>query len=267
MTALARWDAFLATIDGRHAAVRAELEASARAFIAEVAGGGDEQPLSHQLSAAGHRLSELERKIVDTFHAQVDAAFDAEGQPPSVRDAALARGQALADRLADAREELEIALTAALARSRYAAAQASAPPLACPGCGARGPAPHGFRVVEVTCGCGTVIAYEPGPLMRSAGALGAHAVSQEAATAEWRAMRAAEREARAVRPPTPLALLQAIEATQLAYWRRYVATRAWFEPELGRDLEREVRARMEPWYLHHAEHEAAWRAAGRPRRS
>ena len=51
MSALARWDAFLAQIESRAAGVRSEAEASARTFIANVAGGGDYQPLSHQLMA------------------------------------------------------------------------------------------------------------------------------------------------------------------------------------------------------------------------
>jgi hypothetical protein len=101
--------------------------------------------------------------------------------------------------------------------------------------------------------------------MRSAGAIGTHPISQEAAVVEWRAMVAADRRAKAARSPCPLPLLKAYEAAQLAYWRRYLATRAWFEPELGRDPEMEVRKRMEQWYVYSAEQEQAWVAAGRPR--
>jgi hypothetical protein len=101
--------------------------------------------------------------------------------------------------------------------------------------------------------------------MRSAGAIGTHPISQEAASVEWRAMLLADRRAKGVRSPCPLPLLQAYEAAQIAYWRRYLATRAWFEPELGRDPEMEVRKRGGRGYVTSAEHEEAWRAAGRPR--
>lgn len=55
------------------------------------------------------------------------------------------------------------------------------------------------------------------------------------------------------------------ERAQIAYWRAYLAVRARFEPEIGRDPGKEIRARMEAWYISHAEYEEAWVAAGRPR--
>ena len=79
MSALARWDAFLGQIEARAAQVRTEAETSARAFIAEVAHGGDYAPLSHQLMAVRNRLLDLESNITDTWHAKVDAAIAAEG--------------------------------------------------------------------------------------------------------------------------------------------------------------------------------------------
>lgn len=265
MSALARWDAFLAQIKGRHEQVRAEAGTAGRAFIATVAAGGDYQPLSHQLGAVKHRLHELEAKIMDTWHAQVDDAILDEGNSVEARDAACAKGVALGHVLEDARDDLEIALMAELARARYQAAQAALQPVACGGCGAQYQPPHSFRLVSFTCGCGATVSYDPDELMRSAGAIGTHPVAQEAAAAEVAAMRAADRAARAARSPRPLHLLQAWESTQIAYWRRYLAARAWFEPELARDPALEVRKRMEQWYQLTAEHEEAWRAAGRPR--
>lgn len=265
MSALARWDGFLAQIEGRHRQVRDEALADGRAFIASVAGGGDEGPLSDRLGAVKHRLADLERKIMDTWHAQVDDAITGEGHPLAVRDAACAKGVALGHALEDAREELEIDLGAELARARYAAAQARLAPVVCPGCGASYQAPYAFRQIEMTCGCGATVRYDPDPLMRSAGALGTHPIPHQAARAEWRAMKAADRARRAARSPAPLALIVADEAAQIAYWRAYLAARAWFEPELGRDPAMEVKKRMEQWYVYTAEHEAAWVAAGRPR--
>ncbi|MEZ4403981.1 MAG: hypothetical protein R3B06_28410 [Kofleriaceae bacterium] len=265
MSALARWDAFLAQISTRHQQVRDETQASERGFIATVAGGGDPQPMSHRLAAVKHRLMELESKIADTWHAKVDDAICDEGNPTEVRDAAFAKGRALGHHLADARDEAEIALLAELARARYQAAVATAMPVVCPACGASGAPPHGFRQVELTCQCGRAVVYAPSDLMQSAGALGAHPISQEAAVVEWRAMNAAERAMHAVRPPAPLALIQAYEAAQIAYWYKYITARAWFEPELGRDVPMEVRKRLEQFYVFTADHEPAWREAGRPR--
>lgn len=231
MSALARWDAFLAQIEERHRQVRTEAEAAGRAFIASVAGGGDHLPLSHQLGAVRHRLLELETKIADTWHAKVDDAIAGEGHGEAVRDAARTKGEALAHALDDAREELEIRLMADLGRARHAAATATG----------------------------------DAALLATAIAIATHAVAQESATAEWRTMRAAERALHRHRPPAPLSALQAYEAAQIAYWRTYLAARAWFEPILARDPAMEIRRRMEQWYVYSAEHEPAWLAAGRPR--
>jgi hypothetical protein len=266
MSALARWDDLLTKIRDRHDQVRAEAEADARTFIAQVASGGDPLPLSHRLSAVTARLQDLESKITDTWHEKVDHAIGAEGHPVSARDAAFARGQRLRDALDDAREELEVRMLALLARERYAAATAAHRPVPCGRCGAAIAAPISFRALELACAaCGAVAVWQPAELMVSVAAIGTHAVAQEAALGEWRAMRAAERAVHELRPPRPLAPLLVFERAQIAYWRTYLQARAWFEPELGRDPAREIAARMEPWYLHTAEHEAAWVAAGRPR--
>lgn len=266
MSALARWDGFLAQIKSRHEQVRAEAQAAGREFIAQVTHGGDPQPLSHQLGAVKHRLSDLETKIMDTWHAQVDDAIMNEGNPVSVRDAACQKGIDLGHQLEDARDELETSLFAELARARYQVATAAQAPVTCARCQAQYAPPQAFRMVEWPCGnCGAAVRYDPDELMRSAGALGTHPVSQEAAIVEWRAMRAADRRMRAARSPRPLAVLKDSEAAQIAYWRRYLAARAWFEPELGRDPEMEVRRRMDQWYLYTADQEEAWVAAGRPR--
>lgn len=265
MSALARWDGFLAQISSRHEQVRKEAVAAGRAFIASVAAGGDVQGLSHQLGAVKHRLHDLESKIMDTWHAQVDDAILEEGHAVETRDAACLKGIALGHQLEDARDEMENALLAELARARYQAATAALRPVSCVRCGAQYPPPQSFRLVEWQCACGAPLRYDPDELMRSAGALGTHPVSQEAALAEWRHMRAADRSVRAARSPCPLPLLVAYEAAQIAYWRRYLTARAWFEPELGRDVEMEVRRRMEQWYQYSADQEQAWVQAGRPR--
>lgn len=265
MSALVRWDGFLTQIETRARAVRDEALASGRAFIATVAHGGDYLPLSHQLGAIKHRLQELETKITDVWHAQVDDAIMDEGNDVAVRDAAREKGDALRNALDEAREELEIQLMAELARARFDAASGNQRPVVC-ACGATYPPPPGFRIVEQPCpACGHLLRYEPDELLRSAGAIGTHPISQQAAHAEWLAMRAAERAMHRHRSPTPLHALQAYEAAQIAYWRKYVVARAYFEPELGRDPVMEVRKRMEQWYKFSAENEREWVAAGSPR--
>lgn len=266
MSAIARWDAFLAQIEDRHRRVIAEAEASGRGFIASVAAGGDVTPLSHQLMAVESRLQDLESAIIDTWHAKVEDAIFAEGYGVEVRDAEYLKGEAVKDRLDDAREELSPRLHAELANHRFEYALATSRAIYCTFCGAPGPRPLTFRAVELrcqTCQAGTV--FDPGELMRSVAAVGAHAVAQVAALVEWRAMRAADRRARRLRPPVPLAAIVESERSQIAYWRTYLMVRASFEPELARDPGLEIRSRMEQWYVSHAEYEEEWVRAGRPR--
>ena len=266
MSALIRWDGFLAQIEERHRAVRDEAQAAGHAFIASVASGGDYLPLSHQLGAVRARLQELETKIIDTWHAKVDDTITGEGHGEAARTAAYDQGDDLKHALDNLREELEINLMADLARARFAAATAALRPVVCGKCGASYAPPQSFRIVELPCGgCGAPLSYEPDELMRSAGAIGTHPIPHQGAVEEWRAMRAAERALHRVRPPRYVAIVQAYEAAQVAYWRKYLAARAYFEPELGRDLAMEVRRRMEQWYVYFAENEESWVAAGRPR--
>jgi hypothetical protein len=267
MSALARWDGFLAQIEGRHKDVIAEAEAAARAAIAELAAGGDHLPLAHQLSAIDARLRDLETKIADTWHAKVEDAIFADGHSPEVRDQQFQRGDDLKDRLDEAREELPIRVLAELARQRHQRARAAHGPVPCAHCGAPLDAPFSFRALELPCGAckGRITLWQPPELMLSVGAIGTHPISQEAAQKEWRAMRAAERAKNAHRSPTPLAALKAYEQAQIAYWRVYLKARAWFEPELARDPKMEIEKRMEQWYVYSAEHEQRWVEAGRPR--
>jgi hypothetical protein len=97
-------------------------------------------------------------------------------------------------------------------------------------------------------------------------ALGAHALAQEAATAEWRAMRAAQHAVHDQRPPVAFALIKAWERAQIAYWRAYLPVRARYEPAIqAHNMPLEIGSRMEQWYVSTAEFEPAWVQAGRPR--
>ncbi|MBP6631274.1 MAG: hypothetical protein KBG28_10380 [Kofleriaceae bacterium] len=266
MSAVARWDGFLAQIETRHREVRAEAEAEGRAFLTGVAGGGDYLPWAHKWSSVEARLMELETKIEDTWHAKVDDAIVAEGVGEAARTAAFNKGRAQRHGLEDARNELEWSLMADFTRQRYAIAAANRPPAQCHKCGAGLAVPHGFITVDLPCGgCGATTRYEPGELMRSVGAVGSHAVPQMSAIAQWRHMQATDRALNAMRPPVSLDLIKAHEKAQLAYWQAYFTARTWFEPVLGNDLRGAIASRMDPWYQGHAEFHPAWVSAGRPR--
>jgi len=101
--------------------------------------------------------------------------------------------------------------------------------------------------------------------MRSVAAIGTHAIAQEAAVVQWRAMKAAERRVKDMRPPHSLDVVVAYERSQITYWRAYLGVRAQLEPTLSRDPALEIRSRMEQWYVYSAEFEEEWVAAGRPR--
>lgn len=266
--AIARWDGFLAQIQSRHLEVIHDTEIWAKAFTASVAAGGNTGPLSHHLMGVTSRLHDLEAKIIDTWHARVEQAIFDEGHSPLDRDREYAKGAAIKYALEDRRDELEPRLFAELARQRYqhAVAQVQANPVACPACGARRNDVVSFRAVDVQCSCGATIHVEPGDLMRSVAAIGAHPFAQEAAVVEWRAMRAAGHALSDMRPPRPLELILEYERRQIAFWRVYFTTRAQLEPELS-DIGREVRARMEHWYTSNAAFEEAWVIAGRPRQA
>jgi hypothetical protein len=262
---IARWDAFLAQIQGRHRDVLAAAEAEARSFIAAVAAGGDVLPLSHQLMAVTARLQDLESKIIDAWHAKVEQAIFDDGLAVADRDREYVKGRTLQRALENLREELEPRVFAELSRQRYGHALAAARAMVCDACGAQRSGGVWFRATELTCGCGARLLFEPGDLMRSVTAIGAHSIAQEAAIVEWRAMRAAGHRMHDLRPPRPLAAVVDYERAQIAYWRAYLAVRARFEPEIARDPTMEIRSRMEAWYVSHAEFEEAWVAAGRPR--
>lgn len=263
--AIARWDAFLNQIQQRHHEVIIEAETAARRFIAEVAAGGNVVPLSHQMMAVSSRLSELEQKIIDTWHAKVEQAIFDDGLGVQDREREYDKGRNLKRLLDDRREELEPRVFAELARQRYAHALHASRAVECASCGARREGVIAFRAVELICRCGARVMFEPGELMRSVAAVGTHAIAQEAAVVEWRAMRASGYRMHDLRPPRPLAAILEYERAQIAYWWRYLGVRAQLEPELARDLSLEIRARMEPWYTSHAAFEEAWVLAGKPR--
>jgi hypothetical protein len=107
MSALARWDAFLAQIEGRHRDVRTEAFAAALHDISRLAAGGDHMPLARQLSSVDRRLEDLERKLAGACR---DTTLDGDAR---------ARGVSLQHQLEDERMLLPVRVFADLARQRY----------------------------------------------------------------------------------------------------------------------------------------------------
>lgn len=264
MGASDRWQAFMTQIEGRHRGVRDEAWSSAQPIIAGIS-DGDAAPLSRAWSAAESRLQELERMIIDTWHAKVDNAFAEENVDQETRMEAFGRGDALKFTLENEREKLQQRIYAELSRQLFARALGDRRDKFCSACGAALALPVCFRAVELRCGCGQATLFEPGAVMRAVEATGIHALSQNEAFGEWLAMREAERRARLMRPPVSLQLLKAYERAQIAYWRRYFAARALMEPEVARDQAGFVRSRMDQWYRYSAMHEEEWKRAGDPR--
>ena len=262
--AAARWDGFLKQIADRHAAVCQEAEEGSKAALA--ACGHDFIPISHAWMAVNDRLKELERRIIDTWNEKVEAVFEQEGVDRGVQMRERRKGEDLAFDLENKREASEMRTFAAGARELHQRALVTQAERNCGHCGVPLAIPVTYRAINVTCThCQSVVTFEPGTLARMAIASGGHALAWEAAYPEWLQMRRAERAIRDHRSPTPLAILKAYEQAQIAYWTKYIGTKAYFEPEL-RDVAHEVRSRMQFWWTQMTTEEE-WRKAGNPQAS
>ncbi len=265
MSARDRWTGFLAQIEARHTELVREAFEGAKEALPEL--GFDTSPVAVALGAVRHRLLELESKIIDTWNAKVEATFEAEGVGDAERTQARAAGEGLRRRLERQRERLEPHAFAHAAHVMHQRALSERKDVNCSHCGAPLLPPVSYRAIELRCSsCSAVGVFDPGSMLRMVEAMGSHAIAWVAAEREWHAMQDAEDAIRDTRSPTPLALLQAYEHAQIAYWMRYFSTKGSMVPEIENDIERSVRSRLESWYAHTAEYEEAWRNAGRPRR-
>src|ERR1700740_26130 len=163
MAAHERWAGFLRQIAQRH-------EEGSR-DAGEGAGGRagfDPTPIGTAWGAIDMRLADLERKIDDTWGAQVERTFEAEGYDRGAITAARDEGLRLRHELEDRRESLHHRIFADIARRMYARALAERTDRACPRCGAALALPITFRALQVTCAhCRALATFEPGTLMRS----------------------------------------------------------------------------------------------------
>lgn len=260
--AQSRWNAFLKQIADRHAAVCSE--ARQAALDALRSNDYDPSPIAVAWGAVTHRLGELERRISETWHEKVEAAFESEGRDRATLAAARKQGEDLAFELENARERVEKSVYAQGAREMYARAISRQNGHICPNCGAPVEVPFTAKALNFRCThCDAIVSFEPGSEVRMAVAFGAHALAWEAAYDQWVAMRIADRAAREARSPTPIHLLKAYERAQIAHWFKYLEAKALWEPEL-RDIPHEVRSRMEQWYRMFADYQPEWVKAGRP---
>ncbi len=228
MSGLIRWQGFLDQIVARYTGLCDEGAAKARQAYTET---GDITRIGVTWMPYNERLSELENKIIDTWDEKVSDALDAEGIPHERAMTAREQGARLAFDLENRRHQTDMRMIAWGAREELARAS-SAP--------------------------------DPENAKRNAMFFGSHAFGWEAAEVQWLEMREVERRLNNMRPPRPLAIYKEYELAQIRYWFPYCETRARIDPTLA-DVKREVRAKMEFWYMHAAELEAVWRDAGRPR--
>ncbi len=265
MSARDRWTGFQKQIETRHGELVREAFEGAKEALPEL--GFDTTPVAVALTAMRTRLLDLENKIIDTWNDKVDDTFEAEGISHAERAQARAAGEALRRRLERQRERLEPHAFAHAAHGMHVRALADRKDVNCTHCGAPLAPPVSFRAIELRCSsCGAVGVFDPGSMLRMVEAMGSHAIAWVAAEREWHAMQDAEDAIRDTCSPTSLALLQAYESAQINYWSRYFQSKGAMVPEIENDPHRNVRLRLELWYVHNAEHEEAWRKAGRPRR-
>jgi len=245
-SALQRWQSFLCQIEERHRQVATDAVVGARQALPET--GFDPQILGQAWAVVDNRLRELEERILDTWNDQVEQVFEREGYDCADCVAARKLGDDLAFRLENSRQSLEMQIQAECARTLYDRASKTQKAHSCPRCGGPWTVPLSYQALNLTCShCGCVALFEPGMLMRSVLAYGGHALAWQAASAEWMAMRIAERQYRQARSPAPFSVVKDYESAQVAYWTKYCSARAYLEPSMS-NIGLEVSSRMQSWY-------------------
>ncbi|CAN5660041.1 hypothetical protein BH09MYX1_BH09MYX1_46710 [soil metagenome] len=261
-----RWDGFLKSITDRFQQVMQESREGCAQLLAD--SDFDTIPMGNAWSAMERRAKELGWKIDETWTSQVEPKFEEAGVPRGLMDQQRAKGNALRDwiELEIERVRIEIYVSAfhAIAQ-RDAEERASNGPVGCTQCGAPLVVPHSFRALNVTCThCRTVNSYEPGSRVRMGEASCSHSLCQQTAWNQFVAMNQAEQAYRRARPST-IQHIQAWEAAQIAYHRVYLTKRLELMPEQAAAFEKDLRGRMEHFYVYSIQNELAWIQAGRPR--
>ncbi len=261
-----RWNGFLQKIDGRLAELIAETEAGVGGLIQQYP--EDYAPIGNALAGLDHRVSELRKKIDETWEGQVEPKFKSmRGENDVFWDAGL-------DRRADAQLAFDhtwaackVRVTTAFYRNLWPRAQAALQkPVPCSRCGGELTLPTRTSSVSVTCGyCKAVTQVIPDKLVTMCfGAFGGagHVFGEEAAMSLRfaidrfrvdvdRARRAAKWAAE------PVESLDRWEAMERAYWLKYAEAAA---AVVGRAPDMElVESRMGAFRKYSLETDQRWR--------
>lgn len=258
----ARWDGFLAQVRERFVQVLREAEEGCPQLLEQA--GFDPVPMGNAWNAIELRAKDIEAKVEDTWHSQVEAAFEQAGAPPQAVAYERAKGEQLRDWMEVERERVRIAIYANAGRAMFERGVAElGRPFSCVRCGAPMQVPFTFRALNVHCPhCSTVNGFEPGMRMRMA-EICVHPLCEEAAWPQWVAMHQAENAWRAARPVT-IAHLKHWERAQIAFWHAYLSSRVRFMPDTAQAFDADLRGRMRSFY-EQMEREGPWIQAGRPR--
>jgi hypothetical protein len=259
-----RWDGFLKNIKERFDQIMQESRDGCAQLLAD--SNYDPIPMGNAWGAMERRAKDLGTKVDETWRQQVEAKFEEAGAPRALVDAQDKKGEQLRDWMELEIERTRIAIYCKCARDvAEMDARERQGGYPCRQCGAPLTVPHTFRVVNITCAhCRTVNEYEPGTRTRYVEASCLHPLCQEAAWNEYVAMQAAERAYRRARPHT-LQHIQTWEAAQIAYHRKYLTARLGYLPDQAAAFDKDLKGRMEHFYVYGVQNDAVWIQAGRPR--
>lgn len=258
----ARWDGFLNQVRERFVAILREAQEGCPQLLEQA--DFDPIPMGNAWTAIDLRCTQLASKVEDTWHGQVESAFEQAGASGAVLEHERRKGEAVTDWMEVEREKTRVGIFASAGRAFYQRAAAEhGRPFACTRCGAPLQIPFTFRALNVTCPhCTTVNGFEPGTRMRM-GETFVHSVCEEAALPQLVALKQADRALRRARPTT-LAHLQAYEHANIAFWHAYLSARVRLLPDTAAAFDADLRGRMRHVY-DAFEREQAWIRAGRPR--
>jgi hypothetical protein len=261
-----RWDGFLKNIKERFEQIMQESRDGCAQMLIET--NYDPIPMGNAWGAMERRAKDLSTKVDETWRQQVEAKFEEAGSPRPLIHEQMQKGDAMRDWIETEIERTRIGIYCKLARDvaelDKRERQGGYP---CKQCGAPLTTPVTFRVVNLTCAhCRTVNEFEPGTRTRYVEASCLHSLCQEAAWNEWLAMGQAENAYRRARPHT-IGHIQAWEAAQIAYHKKYLTKRLEFLPDQAPSYAKDLAGRMEHFYVYTIQNDGEWARAGRPRAS
>ncbi len=259
-----RWEAFLKNITERCQQIMQESREGCAQLLAE--SNYDPIPMSNAWGAMERRAKELGTKVEETWHQQVEPKFEEAGAARPLIEQQRQKGEQLRDwiELEIERTRIEIYCKCArdVAEMDKREKQGGYP---CKQCGAPLAVPITFRVVNLTCAhCRTVNEYEPGTRTRYVEASCLHSLCQQAAWNEYVTMTQAENAYKRARPHT-IGHIKAWEAAQIAYHHKYLTARLQYLPDQAPSFDKDLRGRMEHFYVYGVQNDAEWIKAGRPR--